>query len=113
MIGAQLVTVSWLALSDVLVQAPVVQHCADAERILQDVQRRRKNLETNLQTIQRQRAQEDLYVLVDSIAGTSGYRERSSLVCFVVCQSFIIRVQFRSLETSPHDSLTQDKNGAI
>ena len=55
-----------------LVQTPVVQHFADAEHILQDVQSRRKNLEANLDAILRQRAQEDLYALVDNIPQSSG-----------------------------------------
>lgn len=47
-------------------------HFADAERILQDVQHRRQNLDNNLQSVIRQREEQDLYNLVDNIPTTNG-----------------------------------------
>lgn len=46
-------------------------HHADAVRILQDVQRRRQNLDSNLEAVIRQREEQDLYNLVDNIPTTN------------------------------------------
>ena len=46
-------------------------HHADAERILQDVQRRRQNLDSNLEAVIRKREEQDLYNLVDNIPTTN------------------------------------------
>lgn len=49
-----------------------VRHFADAERILQDVQRRRENLDRNLEAVIRQREEQDLYNLVDNMVPSTG-----------------------------------------
>ena len=49
-----------------------VRHYADAERILQDVQQRREHLDRNLEAVIRQREEQDLYNLVDSMAPLTG-----------------------------------------
>lgn len=46
-------------------------HHVDAERILQDVQRRRQNLDSNLEAVIRQREEQDLYNLVDNVTTTN------------------------------------------
>nr|ACJ61010.1 talpid3-like protein [Nematostella vectensis] len=46
---------------------PKVQHLADAEHILRDVQTRRKHLESNLAAVLRQRDEEMLYHIVDDM----------------------------------------------
>lgn len=50
------------------------RHFADAERILEDVQHRRRNLDNNLDAVIRQREEQDLYNLVDNIPATSRYQ---------------------------------------
>lgn len=47
-------------------------YLADAERLLQDVQYRRRNLDNNLQTLIRQREEHDLYNFVDNIPSSDG-----------------------------------------
>jgi len=47
------------------------RHFADAERILEDVQHRRQNLDNNLDAVIRQREEQDLYNLVDNIPVTN------------------------------------------
>ena len=49
-----------------------IRHYADAERILQDVQQRREHLDRNLEAVIRQREEQDLYNLVDSMAPLTG-----------------------------------------
>ncbi|XP_068730212.1 TALPID3 protein-like isoform X1 [Montipora capricornis] len=55
-----------------LLPSDSLQHYANAERILKDVQIRRETLDRNLEAVIRQREEEDLYNLVDNVAPLSG-----------------------------------------
>lgn len=50
----------------------LIRHYAEAERILRDVQQCREHLDRNLEVVIRQREEQDLYNLVDSMAPLTG-----------------------------------------
>lgn len=60
------------SMSTGLLPTNLIHHFPDAEHILRDVQRRRENLDRNLEAVIRQREEQDLYNLVDNVAPQIG-----------------------------------------